>query len=254
MFTRLIRDLASDLATQKNISRYVGSDTTATEVWRGTKSPEGTEIFSSFGGPREMGAHVGTRGAAEQMLDEMYLGQGTLFRGITNIKNPLHFHEDLGHWDVGNVVERLVDHTGYNRAYSGIDNNVVFSSSAGKVFKSIKNKYKEEVKKLGERYNKLHKKDPDSIEKLVDLEGEELENIRVKYAKQLQKALKSEGFDSISYINSSEDAGKPSFILFDPQQFKDVGGNVGTFDKNKRSMLQGGGMFTLGLGMGEENE
>lgn len=246
MFSRLIKDMASDLATQKNISKYVDDDLLATEVWRGTASPRGTEVFQSFSGPRELGTHVGTKTAAESMMTE----GDTLFRGITNIKNPLHFEEDLGHWDVSNIINRLIDHTGYNRAYSGIDNNIVFSDSAAKVFRSIKNKVDIEQENLKKKYDKLIKKNPDSTDDLAEMESNALEKIRIKYAKQLQKILKKEGYDSISYLNTHEDEGNPSFILFDPQQFKDIEGNIGTFSKSKESMLQGIGMF--GLGMGEE--
>jgi len=244
MFSRLIKDLASDLATQKNISRYMGGGDEAIEVWRGTASPKGTEVFRSFEGPRELGSHVGTKTAAESLMTE----GDTLFKGITNIKNPLHFEEDLGHWDVGEITRRLVEHTNYRKAYSGIDQNVVFSTSAAKIFKGIKKRFEEETKKLREKYDRLSAAGDESD--LGARESNELESVRVKYAKQLQKVLKKEGFDSISYKNVHEDKGNPSFILFDPQQFKDLESNVGTFSKNRRSMLQGTGMF--GLGLGEE--
>lgn len=166
-----------------------------------------------------------------------------IMSGYVNLKNPLTIYEDYGLWDAGNMLLRNFDRT-KNYIESGLGRDLS----------------KEESSKLEslqlEVFRSRKFSDDELVESLIENANEDYIELKVRFSeakidKQFQKFLKGLGFDGIKYSNQNEtslmDESSFSYILFDPEQFKNV--NSVEFDTNNpRDMFYGGGRLTYSEG------
>lgn len=175
----------------------------------------------------------------------------TMTKGYINIQNPLRIVTDKNTWsseylffaDSVDFVEAIETNLGRKLTKK---ENKQFNTLAEDA-KNLSDVLVEEQEKLKSRADLEEKDFISTIEDLDAIEYEIKYDLQVAaHNKEAQEFLKSLGFDSIVYKNEgevsliSEGEEQVSYILFDPEQFKNI--NAALFDtKDPRNMRNAGG-------------
>jgi len=138
----------------------------------------------------EMGLHVGTMKAALKRVDG---NSEKLTEGYIKVTNPFTGADDIGHWAGPLAWRNELNKMMRDGNISDKDYQVLFS---------VANEW---------------------VQKLEPFSGsKEIYDGFVKFSSEYRDALKSLGYDSIQYVNKSEDPGNLSYILLSEDQFKNV--------------------------------
>ena len=220
----------------------------------------------------ELGPHLGTRKAAEDILlndpkfqpFEMDLGRskykrkkvveetrkftrgsisgegGKFYMGFLKINNPLVM-EDLHSWNFRNVMDYLSEYGYFNRAgyanpkYEG-DTKVTGFSGRGSVMDKIAS-YIDEMSVIDTTRtmeDRLQIAESAVVADDFIKYDEDLEHYKLRaISKFIQDDL---GYDGIKYTNEAEDVGSWSYIIFNPNQFKSIH-NDGQFNWQSQDFL-----------------
>ena len=136
----------------------------------------------------EMGLHVGTMKAALKIVDGK---SEKLTEGYIKVTNPFTGVDDIGHWAGPKAWRNELNKMMRDGNISDKDYKVLFS---------VANEW---------------------TQKLEPFTGSrEIYDGFVKFSSEYRDALKSLGYDSIQYVNKSEDPGNLSYILLSEDQFK----------------------------------
>ena len=144
----------------------------------------------------------------------------TIKQGYINIKNPLFVTRDLGEWsnptawfNYANSVEAEGDMTKFEMAMGDTSYDIPLGEEGIALDMTPKSDTMVKISQLARMHHSL---------KLKATSAASLNNIEIKFQEKLRGILKSEGYDSIEYINASEDKGSKSYILLDDNMFKSV--------------------------------
>lgn len=282
-----IPDLTGDRV--ESLETFLKDSKVKTPIFRGISSYVNLDRDISFAMPREIGTHVGTEGQANSILARTVLGSTkyldevfnrggftredfheifedeynykmlrmdeafgdsgievaeaplSMVKGYINIKNPLVVKEDAPTWSAEyfftagavDLVDILEDNLG--RRLTSEEDDIFYELTA------------EAMEIENEKYSTA----------AID----ELENhikdliLRAAFNKKASEFFKKLGFDSIQYKNEAEPSlisEEPySYILFDPEQFKNV--NAVNFDPvDPRDMYDMGGFVAEKIGIDKE--
>lgn len=173
----------------------------------------------------------------------------TMTKGYINIQNPLKIEGDKNTWsaeylffsDSVDFVESIETNLGRKLTKK---ENKQFNALADEAVE-LNDVLIEQAEKLQARINLEEKDQISTIENINEIEYDIKYDLQVAaHNKKAQEFLKSLGFDSIMYKNEAEISLKGeeqvSYILFDPEQFKNI--NAALFDtKDPRDMRNTGG-------------
>ena len=149
------------------------------------------------------------------------LGHGSNVRqGYVNIKNPLYVTKDLMAWEkpqawfqYANSVEAESEITKFEALMGNTSYDVPLGEEGVALDMTAKSDVMVEISKLARKYHTLMSKEVPS-KSLKDYEAE--------FSDKLRRLLKSNGYDSIQYVNGHEDKGSTSYILLDDNMYKSV--------------------------------
>jgi len=175
-------------------------------------TPDVKNISRRFADPgEEFGTHVGTdRSAAEDISRDIrgFVDENGMLTMASKVEKPYWVEDTGGTWNPTQVVETLLNRVGAH--LDTIKNKGSLSPSAKKQLIEISNKYLDYKRAWDEPTGVLS-----SVAKPGMTQPEYVAALDTKYNKQIQKILKDEGFDHISYINTREGNPVESAILFD---------------------------------------
>jgi hypothetical protein len=269
MFEELNKDMpgntrieVDEISTARTAQEFVEDSAEKQPVYRGTSSGIDYDYDIAFAFPRELGVHVGTFGQAneivlksmdndsykfaeryldDEVLDEIFTTTAptegipvSLKKGYINVKNPLVVEADFGMWDALSIAtdsKNRQDLLGAMEAH--------FKDTGEDVGFGVINKFLDDIGsyKFTDEYGSELLKGNESFRGDI---------VKANINKQLRNILnKVYGFDSIKYKNTGEKAYKDvedySYILFEPQQFKNV--NATSFDPDDpRELFSAGGL------------
>jgi hypothetical protein len=206
-------------------SKVVDGEGKPLVVYHGTNAKDDFFIFNTKTG-RTLGTHFGTEAAAKHISGRKQIPV------YLSIKNPFNW-DRVGRKEHGffsdnlqNIAHDVAEQTYYHEQVKQGSKSVSFgkafdNSEIGKLYKQFY-----------DDHEKIHYEGLDKADKwgYVSEENKKLD-AQLKHDS-FVAFMDKLGYDGISYINVSEDAGHRSYIAFYPEQIKSATGNSGAFDKN----------------------
>ena len=150
----------------------------------------------------------------------LFSNRQNIRQGYVNIKNPLFVTKDLGAWanptawfNYANSVEAEADMTKFEMAMGNTSYDLPLGEEGIALDMTPKSDMMVKISQLARMHHSL---------KLKATSPASTNNIDIKFQEKLRDLLKSEGYDSLEYINASEDKGSKSYILLDDNMFKSI--------------------------------